>query len=100
MLGSDALDFMNSFAKARKDLARDTSKISHHKLTSLKTSGEAWKELTKGARLKPRQVKMSVAFDDEPSESLEKIMNALRKHYRLSIGLVVVKGKKITLHSR
>jgi hypothetical protein len=54
---------------------------------------EAWRELKKGRKLKPSQIRLFVGLDDEPSTGLKGALTQLATHHDLRIEVVSVLGR-------
>lgn len=94
-LGSEGLACLTAFAR-KKSVARNTSKKSLIKLCGDKCRTEAaWAKLSRGKLLLPRQLSLFIALDDEPSPFLSAMLVALRRNHSLSIGLVIVRNRRI-----
>ena len=93
-LGSEGLDCLRAFAT--KKSARDTSKKSLIKLCGDKCRTEAaWKKMKSGQLLLPRQLSLFIALDDKPHKFLRAMLRALQRNHGLSIGLVIVRNRRI-----
>lgn len=111
-LGSEGLACLQTFAdkkcsrcskglacrspRADKKCARDTSKKSLIRLSGgLDRTEDAWEKLSSGKLLLPHQLSLFIALNDKPHKFLREMLGALRRNYGLSIGLVIVRNRRI-----
>jgi hypothetical protein len=81
--------------RADKQCARDTSKKALIRLAGLGPTETAWKKLSGGKLLLPRQLSLYIALDDKPHEFLREMLGALRRDHDLSIGLIIVRNRRV-----
>lgn len=93
-LGSKGLACLRNFAMNKS--ARDTSRKPLIRLSGDKCRTEiAWAKLSSGKLLLPHQLSLFIALDGEPSSVLLAILQALQCSHDLSIGLVIVRNRRI-----
>lgn len=95
LLGTEGVAAIREFISRFPEEARSNSKKSQVRLGGASPSAKGWEALTRGARLRPDQLRMFVALDSDPHHALEPLQSTLFKHHGLAIGLVVVRDGRI-----
>ena len=94
-LGLDGIELLRQFSSKFQDEALNTKRKSPQKVL-LSVLGnrypnlDAMKLLTKGTRLKPKEIALFIAIDDQPRKTLQPLLQVLRKFHNIHIGLIVV----------
>lgn len=101
-LGSDAIDRYQAYANDNP-VGPSTEQAGRKKATLNKiydglTLREIQPLLSLGARLRPEQVQLFIALDDDPSPILQDTLEVLSDVHRLPIGLLKVVGQQVILH--
>lgn len=90
-LGLRGIRHMREFAVMHPRKARGVSQKSLKTLSGgISPPDEAWRELRKGRKLKPSQIRLLVGLDDEPSAGLKGALTRLARHHDLRIDVVSV----------
>jgi hypothetical protein len=95
-LGSRGVRHLKQFASTQETRARSTSRTSLKTLTGgISPPEDAWAEMQKGRKLKPKQIGLYIALDAPPANSLKSALTVLDSEHSLSIGVVTVEKKDI-----
>jgi hypothetical protein len=99
-LGTDGIEILCEFAQDHRSAALSIPKTSPSKVLSRVKNkryknAESFELLCKGERVKPKEVALFIALNGKPHPFLSTLVQALRKHHGLNIGLVLVQKGKI-----
>jgi hypothetical protein len=93
-LSSEGIDLLRAYAESHVERALSVNWISPKQLTGgVMPPAAAWEILQSGRRLVPGEVRLFVALNSQPRESLIDAVAALRHHHDLDVGLVIVENQ-------
>ena len=92
--GMRGLRLMRQFAASHPDSARSNrNKLLKTLSGGISPPDDAWLELQKGRKIRPEQIGLYIALDQEPSISLKSSLSVLSKGHNLEIRIIIALPK-------
>lgn len=94
-VGENGLRLMREFSEANTKIACSPKKITPQQICGGVVRELAMPQMELGRKIKPQEIGLYVAVDGEVERSLLEIINVMRTHHKLNIGVIQVKKTTI-----